>query len=60
MGKLIQGIPLMLDTGCPNSRPGSLRVPEMIQMDGPGFSLCATPLELSGPGFQGAQQMAEE
>ena len=36
-----------------NSRPGSLTVPEMMQMDGPGFSLCATPLELSGPGFQG-------
>ena len=28
----------------------------MMQMDEPGFSLCATPLESLGPGFWGAQQ----
>ena len=44
----------MLDMGCANSGPGRLGVPEMIQTDGPGFSLCAAPLESSGPGFQGA------
>ena len=37
--------------GYTNSRPGSLGVPEMTQVDRPGFSLCAAPLELSGPGF---------
>ena len=36
-----------------NSGPGSLRVPEMMQVDGPGFSLCTAPLKLSGPGFRG-------
>ena len=30
----------------------SYRVPDGVQTDGPGFSLCAVPLELSGPGFQ--------
>ena len=42
--------------GRTNSGPGSLRVPEKTWMDGPGFSLCAAPLELSGPRFQGTQQ----
>ena len=36
-----------------NTRPGSRRVPEQVQTDGPGFSLCAVPLESSGPGFRG-------
>ena len=40
----------MLDTGCTNSGPGR-RVPEMVWTDGPGFSLCAAPLESLGPGF---------
>ena len=35
-----------------NSRPDSRRVPECMWRDGPGFSLCAAPLESSGPGFQ--------
>ena len=51
IGKLILMVPLMSGKRCVNSRPGSLRVLEMMQMDGPGFSLCAAPLELSGPGF---------
>ena len=36
---------------CANSRPGRLGVLEMTQVDGPGFSLCAAPLESSGPVF---------
>ena len=28
----------------------------MMQMDGPGFSLCTAPLELLGPGFRGTRQ----
>ena len=47
----------MLDIGCANSRPGSLGVPEMTWTDGPGFSLCAAPLESSGPGFRGVQHV---
>ena len=32
----------------------------MMQTDGPGFSLCAAPLESSGPGFQGVWQRSDE
>ena len=32
----------------------------MIQTDGPGFSLCAAPLKLSGPGFRGVGQRLDE
>ena len=35
-----------------NSKPGTRGVPEWVQADGPGFSLCAAPLESSGPGFR--------
>ena len=35
-----------------NSRPDSHEVPDGVRTDGPGFSLCAVPLESSGPGFQ--------
>ena len=35
-----------------NSGPDSHGVPDGVQTDGPGFSLCAVPLESSGPGFQ--------
>ena len=34
-----------------NSGPDSHGVPEWMWTDGPGFSLCATPLESSGPRF---------
>ena len=34
-----------------------LVVSEMTQMDGPGVSLCAAPLESSGPGFQGVAEV---
>ena len=36
-----------------NSRPDSHGIPEGVWTDGPGFSLCAVPLELSSPGFRG-------
>ena len=36
------------------------RVLEGIRADGPGFSLCAVPLELSGPGFCGMEQRLGE
>ena len=42
----------MLNKGGVNSRPDSHGVPAGVRTDGPGFSLCAVPLELSGPGFQ--------
>ena len=35
-----------------NSGPDSYRVPDGVQTDRPGFSLCAVPLELLGPVFQ--------
>ena len=35
-----------------NSRPDSYEVLHGVRTDGPGFSLCATPLESSSPVFQ--------
>ena len=31
---------------CANSRPGRIRIPEVMQMDGLGFSLCAVLLDI--------------
>ena len=45
-----------IEQGGINSRPGSRGVPEWVQTDGPGFSLCAMPLESSGPEFHGVGQ----
>ena len=42
----------MLNKGGVNSGPDSHRVLDGVRTDRPGFSLCAAPLELSGPGFQ--------
>ena len=42
------------------SRPGGHGVPELMRTDGPSFSLCAAPLELSGPGFHGVEQRLDE
>ena len=42
----------MLDKGGINSRPDSYGVPDGVWTDGPGFSLCAAPLESLGPVFQ--------
>ena len=50
----------MSGKGCANSRPGGLGVLEMMRTDGPGFSLCAVPLESSGPGFGGMWQRSDE
>ena len=36
----------MLHEYCTNSGPGRFGVPEMTQMDGLGFSLCAAPLDI--------------
>ena len=43
----------MLGKGGIDSGPGDHRVPELVRTEGPGFSLCAAPLESSGPGFCG-------
>ena len=43
-----------------NSGPDSCGVLEWVRTDGPGFSLCAVPLELSGPGFRVAGQRSGE
>ena len=45
----------MSGKGGVNSGPDSYRVPDGEQTDGPGFSLCATPLESLGPVFQGGR-----
>ena len=42
----------MSDKGGVNSGPDSYRVLNGVRTDGPGFSLCAAPLELFGPGFR--------
>ena len=49
-----------VEQGGINSGPSSCRVLEQVQTDGPGFSLCAAPLELSGPGFRGVGQGSGE
>ena len=43
-----------------SSRAGGHGVLELVQTDGPGFSLCAAPLESSGPGFHGVEQRLGE
>ena len=56
-GNVKEGLELTLmssfdvEQGGVNSGPDSCGVPEWVQTDGPGFSLCAAPLESSGPGF---------
>ena len=42
----------MLGKGGVNSGHGSYGVLDGVQTDGPGFSLCAAPLESFGPVFQ--------
>ena len=41
-----------VEQGGVNSGPGSHRILEGVRIDGPGFSLCAAPLESFGPGFE--------
>ena len=43
---------MMLDERGINSRPDGYGVPDGVWTDGPGFRLCAVPLESFGPGFQ--------
>ena len=50
----------MLGKGGVDSGPGGHGVPELMQTNGPGFSLCAAPLESSGPGFHGVEQRLGE
>ena len=45
-----------MSKGGVNSGPGGRGVPEGVWTDGPGFSLCAVPLESSDPGFCGMDQ----
>ena len=45
-----------VEQGGVNSGPDSRGVPEWVRTDGPGFSLCAVPLESSGPGFRSGGQ----
>ena len=49
-----------IEQGGINSGPGSHGVLEWVGTDGPGFSLCAAPLESSGPGFHGVGQRSGE
>ena len=49
-----------VEQGGVNSGPDSCGVPGWVQTDRPGFSLCAAPLELSGPGFQSGGQRSDE
>ena len=44
--------PSMLGKGGINSRLDGYGVPDGVWTDGPGFSLCAAPLESLGPVFQ--------
>ena len=69
-GYVKQGLELTLmssfnvEQGGVNSRPDSRRVLEWVWTDGPDFSLCAAPLEssgpASGPGFQSGGQRSDE
>ena len=49
-----------VEQGGVNSGPGSRGVTEQVRTDGPSFSLCAVPLESSGPGFCGVGQRLGE
>ena len=49
-----------VEQGSVDSGPGGRRFLELVWIDGPGFSLCAAPLELSGPGFHGMEQRLGE
>ena len=47
--KLTPMSPFDVEQGGINSGPGGRRVPERVPTDRPGFSLCTTLLESSGP-----------
>ena len=48
MGELVLRDSFDIIRGCANSRPGRLRIPEVMRVDGLGFSLCAVLLEIVG------------
>ena len=48
----LRWVPSTSGKGGINSGPGSYRVLDGVRTDGPGFSLCAAPLESFGPVFQ--------
>ena len=52
MGELVLRDSFNVIRGSANSGPGRLGVLEVMQMDGPGFSLYAVLLKLLGPIFQ--------
>ena len=52
MGELVPKDSFDVIQGCANSGLGRLGVSEVTRTDGPAFSLCAMPHELSGPVFQ--------
>ena len=49
-----------IEQGGVNPGPDSRGVPEWVRTDGPGFSLCAVPLESSGPGFRSGNRRSDE
>ena len=49
-----------VEQGGVNSRSDNCGVPEWMQTDRPGFSLCAAPLESSDPGFHPVGQRLGE
>ena len=65
-GYVKQGLGLTLmssfdvEQGGVNSGPDSCGVLESVQTDGPGFSLCAAPLESSGPRFRSGGRRLDE
>ena len=59
-GKLTPMGSFDVEQGGINSGPGDRGVLERVQTDGPGFGLCAAPLESSGPGFRGVGQRLGE
>ena len=48
-GRVVELVPRSsfdISQGCTNSRPGRLRIPEVMQSNGLGFSLCAVLLDI--------------
>ena len=60
IGSQLRWVPSTSGKRCANSGAGGHRVTEMTRTDGPGFSLCAVPLELSGPRFCSIGQRLDE
>ena len=52
--------PFNIEQGGVNSRPDSRRVLKWVRTDGPGFSLCAAPLESSDTGYRSGGCRSDE